>query len=59
MEVRFIKNPVGKYNLSYDIGQIVSLPDTQAKELIEDGYAVPTELPKPENAMSKKKIEKR
>lgn len=40
MIVKFIKNPVGKYNLSYEVGEVVSLPDAQAKELIEDGYAL-------------------
>lgn len=61
MRVRFIKDPTGKYNLCYEIGEEIDLPETQAKELIEDGYAVAVEyeLPKPENAMSKKKIEKR
>jgi hypothetical protein len=57
--VRFIKDPTGKYNLCYEIGEEINLPDAQAKELIEDGYAVPIELPKPDNAISKKKIEKR
>jgi hypothetical protein len=59
VKVRFIKDPTGKYNLCYEIGEEIDLPDAQAKELIEDSYAVPTELPKPENSTSKRKIEKR
>lgn len=58
MRIRFIKNPVGKYNLAYDLGEEVTLPDLQARELIEDGYAILV-IEKPENAMSKKVIEKR
>ena len=59
MTIRFIKDPTGKYSLCYNIGEEIDLPDLQARELIEDGYAIPLELPKPENAMSKKKTEKR
>ena len=59
MKVRFIKDPTGKYSLCYEIGEEIDFPDAQALELIEDGYAVPCELPKPQNAASKVKSEKR
>ncbi len=38
--VTFVKNPVGMYNLSYEIGETVSLPDSLASDLIEDKIAV-------------------
>lgn len=41
--VRFIKNPVGKYNLSYEVGEVVSLSDSLTMDLIADGYAVATD----------------
>ena len=59
MRVRFLKNPVGKYNLAYDVGEVVNLPDDQAREIANDGYG---ELILPElvkESFSKKKIEKR
>ena len=60
MQVRFLKNPVGKYNLSYDVGEVVNLPDLQAMEIANDGYGelILPELVKHET-FSKKKIEKR
>lgn len=58
MKVKFIKDPVGKYSLCYEVGQEINLPDSQAMDLIEDGYAIL--IPdKPENAISKAIIEKR
>jgi hypothetical protein len=40
MKIRIVKNPVGLYNLSYEIGEEIILPDLQAQELIESGHAV-------------------
>lgn len=58
MTVQFIKDPTGKYSLCYDVGEVVSLPDSQAMDLIADGYAIL--IPdKPQNASSKRIIEKR
>jgi hypothetical protein len=45
MKVKIVKNPVGRYNLSYEIGEVVNLPDSQAKEMIEDGYAEASSQP--------------
>lgn len=59
MRVKLIKDPVGKYNLSYEIGQEINLPDAQAMDMIEDGYAVLIQE-KPQNASDKKlKVESR
>lgn len=58
MRVRFIKNPTGKYNLSYEVGEEINLPDPQAMDLITDGYAILVQE-KPQNASSKQPIEKR
>lgn len=55
MVIRIIKNPVGLYNLSYEVGEEITLPDLQAAELIETGHA---EFVEAENAMSKVKPEK-
>lgn len=58
MTVKFIKDPVGKYSLCYEVGQEIELSDSQAMDLIEDGYAVP--IPeKIENASDKRVKEKR
>ena len=58
MTVQFIKNPTGRYNLSYEVGEVVTVPDQQGMDMIADGYAIL--IPgKPENAMSKKPKEKR
>jgi hypothetical protein len=58
MLIRFIKDPVGKYNLCYEIGQEINLPDSQAMDIIEDGYAILV-ISKPQNAANKQVIEKR
>ncbi len=59
MRVKLIKNPVGKYNLSYEIGEEINLPDAQAMDMIEDGYAIPL-ADKPQNASDKRtKVESR
>jgi hypothetical protein len=39
MKVRIVKNPVGLYNLAYEPGDEIHLPDSQARELIETGHA--------------------
>ncbi len=39
MRVRFLKNPVGKYNLVYEVGETASLSDSLANDLIEDKHA--------------------
>lgn len=42
MRIKFLKDACGRYNLCYEIGEVVDLPDQQAKDLIEDGYAEKT-----------------
>lgn len=58
MTIQFTKNPVGRYNLAYEVGEIVTLPDSLAMDIIEDGYAILIQ-DKPQNAASKQVIEKR
>lgn len=59
MRIRFIKCPTGKYNLCYDVGEEINhLPDSQAMDLIADGYAILI-IEKPQNASSKRIIETR
>ncbi len=58
MRIRFIKNPVGLYNLAYDPGDEVDLPDQQARELIETGHAVPVKEQQFETGATKVKSEK-
>lgn len=50
MRVRIIRNPAGRFRLAYEVGEVVDLPDAQAKELVhfegEGGpYAVATKEP--------------
>ena len=71
MKVKIIKDPTGKYGLSYEVGEVVNLPDQQANDLIEDSFAVKTNEPvrhnyegfvfgfEKETAESKKQKEKR
>ncbi len=58
MRVKILKNPVGLYNLAYDPGDVIELPDLLANELIETGHAekIPEVI---QNAKSKVKAEKR
>ena len=44
MAIKFIKSPVGAYQLGYAIGSASSFDAKLEKELIEKGYAV--EIPK-------------
>lgn len=58
MTIQFTKNPTGRYNLSYEVGEVVTLPDSQAMDIVTDGYAIV--IPdKPQNASSKQVKEKR
>lgn len=70
MKVRILKNPIGLYRLSYEVGEVVDLPDAQAKEMIETKHAEATKEPvktnpgkdyhiQSETAQSKVKPEKR
>lgn len=40
MKVTFKKNPVGQFNLSYEINETVNVPKALAEKLIEAGVAV-------------------
>ncbi len=44
MKVRFIKDPCGLYNLCYEVGEEINLPDAQGLEVIETGHAEPVEI---------------
>ena len=39
MKVRFLVNPTGKWNLSYNAGEVVEIETKQAELLIEAGDA--------------------
>lgn len=57
MKVRITRPDLaGRFNLCYEVGEEINLPDAQAKELIEDGYAIP--VGKVEDASSKAKRQK-
>jgi len=43
MKVKFLTNPTGKWNLSYNVGEVVELETKQAELLIEAGDAVAVE----------------
>lgn len=60
MKIRFTKNPAGKYRLAYEQGEIVSLPDLQAMEIVQDGYGELIEeyIAPIETAVSKVKTKK-
>jgi hypothetical protein len=45
MRIKFLKDPCGMYRLSYEVGEVVNLPDPQAKDLIAAGYAEKTTQP--------------
>jgi len=47
MKVKFLINPTGKWNLSYNVGEVVELETKQAELLIEAGDAVLVEEVKP------------
>lgn len=47
MKVKFLINPTGKWNLSYNVGEVVELEQKQAELLIEAGDAVLVEEAKP------------
>lgn len=37
--IKFIKNPIGVYGLAYTIGECGEFEESQANELIENGFA--------------------
>ena len=47
MKIKFLINPTGKWNLSYNVGEGVELEKKQAELLIEAGDAVLVEETKP------------
>ena len=47
MKVKFLINPTGKWNLSYNVGEVVELEKKQAELLIEAGDAELVEEAKP------------
>lgn len=58
MTVQITKNPAGRYNLAYEVGEIVTLPDSQGLDMIADGYAILI-ADTPQTATLKNPIEKR
>jgi hypothetical protein len=42
-KIQFTGNPVGLFNLVYDIGEVIDLPDDLAAQIIEAKVAVPFE----------------
>ena len=45
VEVQFIQSPSGDpYKLAYAVGQFASLPEKQAQELIDLGFAIHKEI---------------
>jgi len=40
MIIKFIKSPTARANLAYHIGEVGTVPDALAKDLIAEGYAV-------------------
>jgi hypothetical protein len=54
MKVRIVKNPSGRFNLAYDIGEEINLPDSKAMDMIEDGYAILVVKEKQQNATDKR-----
>jgi len=40
IEILFTKSPTGRYGLAHSDGDKVALPAAQAKQIIEDGYAL-------------------
>jgi len=43
MKVRFLKSPVGMFNLAYVAGEEAIVSEVLAEQMIELGYAVETE----------------
>jgi hypothetical protein len=39
MKIKFIKSPIGAFNLAYSVGMEAEFSNGQAQELIEAGYA--------------------
>lgn len=46
MKVKFLINPTGKWNLSYNVGEIVELEKKQAELLLEAGDVEIVDEPK-------------
>ena len=42
MRIRILKNPIGLYRLAYEVGEVIDLPDAQARELINTKHAEAT-----------------
>lgn len=38
-KIKFVKSAYGSHRLAYTLGSVVELPVSQAKDLIENGYA--------------------
>lgn len=39
LKIKFLLSPTGKFKLGYNVNEIATLPELQATELIEAGYA--------------------
>jgi len=38
-KVKFLLSPTGEYNLAYNVGEVATLPEPLATELVENKYA--------------------
>lgn len=47
VEITFIKSPTGAFGLAYSVGNKVEMEAEQARELIEAGFAVQSNLGQP------------
>jgi len=55
MLVKFIDNPTGRFNLAYNIGDVVEIENKQAALLIEGLMAVEVEVEQPKSVKTSKK----
>lgn len=39
VKIQFLLSPTGKFQLAYNVGEVVKINELQANELIEAGYA--------------------
>ena len=53
MRIQFIKSPTGAFGLGYNEGDIKDLPDVQAMEIVESGFAIIVQQPALSEAQKK------
>ena len=55
MKIEFVKSPTGVFKMAYSAGEQAELDDKTAKNLIDDGYAIALDEPKPKAKRASKK----